>query len=70
MKLAFFATRIDARQAGSVEVLIKLPPDEFGIELVVGERVVRDQFVFADLTRASSYASPFVPKALIKQLAV
>ena len=53
-----------------MEVLIKLPPDEFGIELVVGERVVRDQFVFADLTRASSYASPFVPKALIKQLAV
>jgi hypothetical protein len=53
-----------------VEVLIKLPPDEFGIELVVGERVVRDQFVFADLTRVSSYASLSVPKALIKQLAV
>jgi len=34
VKLSFFATRIDAGRQGGDEVPIKLPSDEFGIELV------------------------------------
>ena len=45
------------------------PMFDLEIPVVAGERVVRDQFVFVDLSSAPHACEPFVRKALIKQLA-